>query len=120
MLILKIFFSLLFLSFFCLFFCFFFLIVNKKKLIDVLNKLGYYGLAKNLSIVYMPIKGSSISDQEKSNFTWKKIQNLETKDSFVNRIQFLLKAMNIIRIFIISLVCLGILSGIVYLVTITI
>ncbi len=79
----------------------------------------YDELAQNLTIIYIPIKGSSISDQEKSNFTWKKIQKLETNDIFLRRIQFLIKAINIIRIFITTIFCISIISGIIYLVRIT-
>ena len=119
MFLIKVFLSLLLLSFFCLILCFFFLIIKKTKLIATLSKLEYDELAQNLTIIYIPIKGSSISDHEKSNFTWKKIQKLETNDIFLRRIQFLIKAINIIRIFITTIFCISIISGIIYLVGIT-
>lgn len=116
MLIVKFFFSLLFLNFFCLLLCFLILFIKRNKLIDTLNNNGYTDLADNLTSIYAPIKGTSVSEQKKSNYTWKEIRKIETNNIFIKRIQLLIKTKDFIRNFIISLVCVGILSGIIYLI----
>ena len=110
-----VFFITLFVSFILEVVCFLFLIINKSKIIDALCDLGFMDYAKFLQRIYIPVRGTSISDQRESNKIWHTIKKIETNDAFLKKVKCVLKAMDCIRIFAIAFASIGTFIGIIYL-----
>lgn len=97
-----------------------FLMIHKTKIIDVLYNLGFKDYSKSLQKLYIPMRGTSVLYLKETNETWRKIKTMETDDAFLKRVQYVLKGISLIKIFEITFVSIGVLSGIIYLVVITI
>lgn len=97
-----------------------FLMVHKNKIIDVLYNLGFKDYSKSLQKLYIPIRGTSVLYLKETNEAWRKIKTMATDDVFLKRVQYILKGIYLIKIFEITFVSVGVLSGIIYLVIITI
>lgn len=119
MIILRVFCILIFFALLLLLCSFLFLLFNKSKLLNVLDTIGLGNYAKILAKTYIPIRGTAYSDQKDLKMAWGFIKKVETNNSFLRIIQFILKFIDCIKIFILLVIGTVIIAGCIYLIYIS-